>query len=282
MSYVAVTTARNEDERIASTVESVLNQTIPPKFYVVVDDRSTDATADVVKQYPVKYLKIHGGAYFLASYNMCRALKAGVEHATKLCPGWDFLLKIDADSVIPPDYVEQLMDRMKAERDIAIGSGVMRGGKIWVGRASNGAPLYRREAWDDIGGLDWIIHWDTHAIIKCYWKRWVVRTFNDVVYEEVRTHERERLYEWYLTGMTRHLLGFPFYHTFGVAVVYLRKRPPLVGSLVMVLTHLFSILLGWRRPFSKGYYAFTKGFAYRETRVRFKVVLGALTGGRLW
>lgn len=82
------------------------------------------------------------------------------------------------------------------------------------------------------------------------------------------SYERQNLYEWYITDLTRFLLGFPLYHTIGVGVVYLRKKPYLLGSLTMILTQLIQILGHCARPFSKSYYNFVKKFAYWEIRSR--------------
>src|SRR5262245_41121242 len=53
--YVLVTPARNEETFIRKTIESVINQTVPPVKWVIVDDGSTDSTAEIAKQYLPKY-----------------------------------------------------------------------------------------------------------------------------------------------------------------------------------------------------------------------------------
>ncbi|MFW9830945.1 MAG: glycosyltransferase family 2 protein, partial [Candidatus Thorarchaeota archaeon] len=51
MRIVIVTPARNEENFIEDTILSVKNQTIQPAAYVIVDDGSTDATADIVRKH---------------------------------------------------------------------------------------------------------------------------------------------------------------------------------------------------------------------------------------
>lgn len=281
MRIVAVTIARNEKLFIASAIESILKQTAPPQLYVVVDDDSTDGTAEIIKNYPVHYLKVGKPRLPLRPYNLVRGLRNGVNAATHMCPSWDFLVKLDADSVIPEDYLERLIARFGEDGRLGIASGVMRGRRVWRGRASDGAKIYRRDCWDDIGGLDNVIAWDTHAIVKAYQKGWKVSAFNDIEYVERRTSEREALFEWYLTGLTRYLLGFPLYHTIGVGAVYLRKKPIVIGSSVMILSQIIHTLKRSQRPFDEPYYNFAKRYAYREARVRIGVALKALLGGGL-
>ena len=49
--YVLITAARNEEAFIGKTLESVVRQTICPERWVIVDDGSSDRTADIVASY---------------------------------------------------------------------------------------------------------------------------------------------------------------------------------------------------------------------------------------
>src|ERR1700745_4334835 len=49
--YVLVTAARNEESFIEKTIESVIHQTVLPVKWVIVDDGSTDSTAQIVTRY---------------------------------------------------------------------------------------------------------------------------------------------------------------------------------------------------------------------------------------
>jgi len=274
--YIAITIVHNEEAFIEETIKSVLSQSPQPNLYIVVDDDSTDETPSIIAKYPVLYMKIYEPRLFLGSMNMQRALTKGIERATELVPDWEFLLKVDADSIIPPNYFHQLHSLMGKYPRIGICSGIMKGGKIWKGRASDGAKIYRRECFNEIGGLDRIIHWDTHAILKAYHKGWNVSAFSTIEYEETRTSERQNLYEWYITGLTRFLLGFPLYHTICVGAVYLRKKPYVIGSLMMIMTQLIQILRRQKRPFSKSYYEYVKKYAVWETLIRLRRVYGVM------
>ncbi len=50
-SYVLITPAKNEEELLAQTIESVLKQTILPIKWVIVSDGSTDGTEELVRRY---------------------------------------------------------------------------------------------------------------------------------------------------------------------------------------------------------------------------------------
>ena len=47
----------NREERLPAAIRSVLNQSLPPSEIIVIDDGSTDATADCIKSFPeVRYI----------------------------------------------------------------------------------------------------------------------------------------------------------------------------------------------------------------------------------
>jgi poly-beta-1,6-N-acetyl-D-glucosamine synthase len=51
MKYVLITAARNEEDVIRATLDSVVAQTCLPERWVIVDDGSTDTTAAIVQEY---------------------------------------------------------------------------------------------------------------------------------------------------------------------------------------------------------------------------------------
>src|SRR5207249_10924062 len=53
--YVLITPARNEEAFIEKTIEAVTRQTVLPIRWVIVDDGSTDGTAEVVRRRVARY-----------------------------------------------------------------------------------------------------------------------------------------------------------------------------------------------------------------------------------
>jgi glycosyltransferase involved in cell wall biosynthesis len=79
----------NGERFLAEAVESVLNQTYPPHEVIVVDDGSTDGSAEVTKSFGalVRY-------YFQTQNGAAAARNQGVELA-----GGDFIAFLDADDI---------------------------------------------------------------------------------------------------------------------------------------------------------------------------------------
>ena len=55
LKYILITSARNEQSFIAKTIDSVVAQTQLPERWVIIDDGSTDQTAEIVEKYTQKF-----------------------------------------------------------------------------------------------------------------------------------------------------------------------------------------------------------------------------------
>ena len=136
-------------------------------------------------------------------------------------------------------------------------------GWIRLKRVTNGARLYRRECWDDIGGLDDWTAFDTHALLKARQLGWETRTFQEVEYYSLRSWMKMNMRRWIMRGWERHSFGFPWWHTWlaagkNVVNVY----PPILGLVAMILAHPVS---PWKKAPNLDL-NWTKDFAVWETR----------------
>ena len=57
--YVIITPAKNEESYIEKTIESVLSQTVRPSKWIIVDDASTDRTAEIVSKYRSGHIHLY-------------------------------------------------------------------------------------------------------------------------------------------------------------------------------------------------------------------------------
>ncbi|HEY0008380.1 MAG TPA: glycosyltransferase family A protein, partial [Tepidisphaeraceae bacterium] len=53
--YCLITPCRDEAEYAHRTLDSILNQTLRPALWMIVDDGSKDATPQIIQQYAEKY-----------------------------------------------------------------------------------------------------------------------------------------------------------------------------------------------------------------------------------
>src|SRR6266513_3189895 len=94
-------TAYNAEDTIADTLDSALAQTWPRKEIIVVNDGSTDRTADVVRQF--KEVKL------VSTEN--HGLSGAQNNAFPLSQS-DYIQYLDADDLLVPDKIEQQLDAL--------------------------------------------------------------------------------------------------------------------------------------------------------------------------
>jgi poly-beta-1,6-N-acetyl-D-glucosamine synthase len=162
-SYVIITPAYNEANHIGKTIDGVLAQAVKPSLWVIVDDGSTDQTADIVKHYAAEHPWIQyvrrpresGQSYYGSNVY---AIKAGYEQVKTI--NYEFLAILDADISLPKDYYEQIFMRFETDEKLGVASGVyqdMVNGKLRkVLNDRRSTPkaiqVFRRECYEKIGG----------------------------------------------------------------------------------------------------------------------------------
>lgn len=237
--YIAVVAARNEERYIAYSIRSVLNQTIPPKACVLSDDGSSDRTPLIAAEEGAEVLYYQKPRYKMRGVNQAYAIIAGVLTASYDVADWEYLLKFDGDTIVPQNYVEHLISKMKRNPKLGICSGMPYNEKIRLARASDAAKLYRRECWDDIKGVDILHAFDSHALLKAAQAGWRTRTIPTVSFVEMRPSRKYGLDRWVLTGFARASFGLPLYHTVLAAAKNVRwGRPPIINVIATILAHI--------------------------------------------
>ena len=275
MKYVALISCHNEEKNIEATAQAILQQTISPSRFVIIDDYSTDKTAEVVsRMLDIVLVKKRYPRHPVRGVNLALALNAGVNEATSLSPDWDYLLKVDADSILPNNYVKDLLkkfeERKPGERPLGIASGNPQDERIWKGRASDGAKMFCRNCLEEIDGFPLCNAFDTLMIIRAKYHGWRVESFEDIHYFQTRTMRRIKLSRWVLSGRSRYYLGFPEWHTFLIAIVYMKQKPIFLGGFSMFLAHLLTRIGSLKRPWSTDFYRFASSYALEELMDRIK------------
>ncbi|XES76976.1 MAG: glycosyltransferase family 2 protein [Candidatus Bathyarchaeia archaeon] len=149
----------NYGRYLPETIESILKQSYKNLEIIVVDDGSTDNTRQVVKQYPVRYIyqENHGPSY---AFNVGIRISHGRFYIT---PG--------ADDKLHPDYVALCVKEMLKNDSVGfVWTGAQEFGLTYELRSPNplhntlsiyrgpggqlGAALFRRKAFEDVGGYD--------------------------------------------------------------------------------------------------------------------------------
>lgn len=104
--------AYNAQSFIADTLKSVLSQDYPEVEVVVVDDGSTDATADIVRGFGPRVICLqqeNRGNRFAPPRNRGMAASRG-----------EFITFIDADDLMPPDRISRQVGFLASHPDVAL------------------------------------------------------------------------------------------------------------------------------------------------------------------
>lgn len=179
-----VSPVRDEAEHIETIVRAVAAQTRPPVRWVIVDDGSSDGTAERVQALcgEVPFLRLvrtppgftEARRDRLAAAAAPRAFNFGLARAGG-ADGYTHLGKLDGDTELPPDYLERLLERFAAEPRLGIAGGVRlepdgRGGWRTLAIPREHVPgalkLYTHECFAAIGGIFELLGWD--AIDEIY------------------------------------------------------------------------------------------------------------------
>ncbi|MEM4446030.1 MAG: glycosyltransferase [Candidatus Jordarchaeales archaeon] len=107
--FSVIIPALNEEKYIGLTLNSIARQTLKDaEVIVVVDDRTRDATADIARQKGAKVI-------FCSKHTVSDGRHEGAKHATG-----EILVFTDADTLIPPDFLEKVEKKFRDSDVIAL------------------------------------------------------------------------------------------------------------------------------------------------------------------
>jgi len=187
LNYYIVIPAHNEADFISLTLDSIVTQTILPKRVIVVNDNSTDTTSEIVARYTekhpfIKLINNQSGTEHLPGSKVIQAFNKGHEI---LDENYDFIVKLDADIILPNNYFEILIHHFNADDSIG-----MVGGFAYIEKNDNwvlenltskdhirGAfKAYRKQCFLDIGKLKPSMGWDTVDELLAQYHGWKIKT----------------------------------------------------------------------------------------------------------
>ncbi|ULC60185.1 glycosyltransferase family 2 protein [Flaviramulus sp. BrNp1-15] len=187
MNFYIIIPAHNEQDSIALTIDSLINQTLLPKQLVVVNDNSTDRTQNIVEAYTEKYSWISlvnskSSNAHLPGSKIINAFYKGYE---TLDENYDVVCKFDADLIFPDNYLEQLSIYFGNNPKLGMAAGfcyIEKNGH-WVlenltrkDHIRGALKAYRKDCFLEIDKLKPSMGWDTVDELLAKYYGWEILT----------------------------------------------------------------------------------------------------------
>ena len=241
MKYYIVLPSHNEEKFIALTLQSLVEQTVLPSKIVVVNDNSTDRTAEIVKGFSENYSWITlvnktSDATHLPGSKVIQAFQKGLE---TLDDEYDFIVKADADLIFPTNYFETIISHFRSDEQIGMVGGfayIEKNGD-WIlenltdkDHIRGAFKAYRKATFEQIGGLKPAMGWDTVDELLCKFYNWKVVTDETLKVKHLKpTGANYNKTARYKQGEAFYTLGYGFLiTTIASAKLAMMKRKPLL------------------------------------------------------
>lgn len=256
--YAVVTPALNEAATLSAMARSLMVQSIPFEKWIVVDDGSSDGTAEIVRQLAERDSRIQ--LIQRPRRDERNVGVAGIEAAMvglSSLPGlfgYDFVANLDADITFASDYFERIFAHFKENDRLGIAGGecysqTPRGLALDKGpreHVHGATKIYRRECLHDIWPLAEVWGWDAVDEGRAQVAGWETRTYSDVRilhHKPMSGGTGKVLHGKFVFGRTCHFLGYRADFALLRSALNCTRPPYLIGGLAMG----WGFLSGWMK-----------------------------------
>ncbi|NJE43034.1 glycosyltransferase family A protein [Thermococcus sp. GR6] len=263
--YIIVTPAKNEEKNLPLLARSVINQSVKPKLWLIVNDNSTDRTGEIAEELSREFdwievlqLRDKVTGYDLR-YRYSIVVRKGFRHALKMAiergTVFGYIGVLDADFILERRFFEKLIDAFHKNNRLGIVSGggyyIRNGRLVWEGtdpKRPKGSPrLFRRECFREVGGYRRGPSPDTISHYLARFLGWETRQVVDAIAVQLRETEGRfgflRGYE--MLGWSNYKLGAAFTYILARAAFLMLENP--VKAYGLIAGYLKAFKAGERR-----------------------------------
>ena len=239
MNYYIVIPAHNEEAFISLTLQSLISQTHLPSKVVVVNDNSTDKTAEIVlafaKENPfISLVEKKSSAIHLPGSKVIQAFQKGFETVDD---NYDIIVKLDADLILPNNYFETIVKHFEENPTTGMAGGfayIEKNGE-WIlenltdkDHIRGAFKAYRKACFKQIGGLKPAMGWDTVDELLTKYYGWKVVTDATLIVKHLKpTGANYNKTARYKQGEAFYTLGYGFVITAiaSAKLAFMKKKP---------------------------------------------------------
>lgn len=242
MKVYIVIPAYNEAQFLGKTLQSLVDQTLKAHKIVVVNDRSTDDTENILKEFEDQYDNIS----FITSLKEgehapgSKVIKAFYSGLETLDEDYNIICKFDADLIFPLNYIETIVSHFQSDPQIGMAGGFcsILSKDEWIVENLTGKDhirgaikAYRKECFKEIGKLKVAMGWDTVDELLAQYHGWKIKTDTSLLVKHLKqTGTTYTSTSKYKQGKAFYRLryGLPITIIASTKLALLKKRPSLL------------------------------------------------------
>lgn len=259
---VIIAPVRDEARLIRLTLDSIVAQTVQPQEWVIVDDGSQDNTAEIVadyaKRYPyIRLVQRQDRGFRKVGGGVVAAFKFGISQIAN--PDYAYIAKLDGDMSFGPRYLELMFAEFADNPRLAAVSGKVfrEEGQHKVEEyiidqhVAGQFKLYRRAAFEEIGGFVEEVLWDGIDVHTANMKGWDTKSFYHpdaiLMHHRLMGSSDKHVYRGRLRwGRGLWFMGYHPLYALASGVFRMREKPYISGGLLIIAGYLHAALT--RKP----------------------------------
>ena len=201
-------------------------QKLKPYRIIVVNDGSTDHTGDIVSKYNEIELinKQNVGKSLQTRKELALTINAGLEKLRddKNC---DYIMKLDADIILPKNYLSKIIQRMNSDPKLVVTSGIIKGEKTLIPRGAG--RLVKTEFWKKLGLMYPVNYgFEGYLLLKARSMGYTVKVFEDLEMETLRkTGSKYNPQTYFYYGLGMKSLGYTLPFVLVRVLGLVKKKP---------------------------------------------------------
>lgn len=253
LNYVVISPVRNEAQYIEQTIQAMVNQTVKPGEWIIVDDGSTDETSAIARKYMFTYSWLKLIRRDKREDKGDRQRGKGVidtfyfGYDRLIEQDYQFIVKLDGDVAFDRTYFEFLLDKFAAQPKLGIAGGGLyerTDGENWTlcsapDHVGGPAKMYRRACFEAIGGLKRALGWDGIDEWQALALGWDVKSFAEtkILHHRIMGNATGALKSRIEQGFGAHYMGYHPLYTLARGVRHMFTWPYVIGGLAMIAAH---------------------------------------------
>ena len=263
--YVLATPAKNEEKNLPMLIQSILEQTIMPAIWVIVDDGSNDGTHGIIRAAQEEHGWIQSASVREHPRDIGRhyaqVCNEGFNFAIKYCEDhntpYEYIGLVDSDMTLESDLFEKLIKEFEKNPRLGVASGTVYNNinneLIPEGAREDvlmGSPrLWRKKCFEETGG-GYLISYSADAVsnVLAKLRGWEVKRFEKIRAIQARkTSSAEGLWKGYnVNGKSDYFRNYHPLFVISKGLKRLFKSPYYIG-----IAYLYGYLSGVLRRMDK-------------------------------